>query len=57
MRVAVVANPASGRGKGGKLIPGTKTETFIKMVSVPAYVPVSGKTMSFDAGGKCVSDC
>jgi L-ascorbate metabolism protein UlaG (beta-lactamase superfamily) len=43
--------------KGGKLIPGTKTDQFIKLVKVPAYIPLSGKTMSFDGGGKCVSGC
>jgi L-ascorbate metabolism protein UlaG (beta-lactamase superfamily) len=43
--------------KGGKLLPGTKTETFIKRVGIPAHVPLSGKTMSFDGSGKCVSGC
>jgi L-ascorbate metabolism protein UlaG (beta-lactamase superfamily) len=43
--------------KSGKVIPGTKTDTFIKMVKVPAYVPLSGKTMSFDGSGRCVSGC
>jgi len=43
--------------KGGKLIPGTKTEAFMKAVSVPVHVPLSGKTMEFDGSGKCVSGC
>jgi len=43
--------------QGGKLIPGTRTATFVKLVHVPAYVPLSGKTMSFDGGGKCVAGC
>jgi len=43
--------------KGGKVIPGTKTDRFMKMVKVPAYVPLSGKTMGFDGGGRCVSGC
>ena len=43
--------------KGGKLISGTKTEAFIKAVKVPAHVPVSGKTMSFDGSGRCVAGC
>jgi L-ascorbate metabolism protein UlaG (beta-lactamase superfamily) len=43
--------------KSGKLIPGTKTETFMKMVNVPAHVPLSGNTMSFDGSGKCVAGC
>jgi L-ascorbate metabolism protein UlaG (beta-lactamase superfamily) len=43
--------------KGGKVIPGTKTDTFMKMVKVPTYIPLSGKTMGFDGGGRCVSGC
>lgn len=42
---------------GGKLRPGSRTETFIKAVKVPAHVPLSGKTMEFDGGGKCVAGC
>jgi hypothetical protein len=26
-------------------------------VGIPAYVPLSGKTMTFDGSGKCVSGC
>jgi L-ascorbate metabolism protein UlaG (beta-lactamase superfamily) len=43
--------------KGGKLQPGTRTETFIKKVSIPVHVPLSGGTMAFDGNGKCVSGC
>jgi L-ascorbate metabolism protein UlaG (beta-lactamase superfamily) len=43
--------------KGGKVVPGTKTEAFGKAVKVPVHVPLSGRTMSFDGGGKCVSGC
>ena len=43
--------------KDGKVVPGTRTETFIKAVSVPVHVPLSGKTLEFDAAGKCVAGC
>ncbi len=43
--------------EGGKVRAGTRTETFIKAVSVPVHVPLSGKTMSFDGSGKCTSGC
>lgn len=43
--------------KGGKVLPGTKTETFIKAVKVPVHLPLSGRTMSFDSAGKCVAGC
>ncbi len=43
--------------KGGKVLPGTRTATFLDAVKVPAHVPLSGKTMEFDAGGRCVKGC
>ena len=43
--------------KGGKVVEGSKSHTFIKASSVPVHVPLSGKTMSFDDSGKCVSGC
>ena len=43
--------------KGGKVLPGTKTETFLKAVKVPAHLPLSGKMMEFDSGGKCAAGC
>lgn len=42
---------------GGKVKPGTRTEAFIKATRVPVHVPLSGRTMEFDAGGKCVGGC
>jgi L-ascorbate metabolism protein UlaG (beta-lactamase superfamily) len=42
---------------GGKVRPGSKTEAFIKAVEVPAHVPLSGKTMAFDAAGVCTAGC
>jgi L-ascorbate metabolism protein UlaG (beta-lactamase superfamily) len=41
----------------GKVRPGSKTEAFIKAVQVPAHIPLSGKTMEFDATGKCTAGC
>jgi L-ascorbate metabolism protein UlaG (beta-lactamase superfamily) len=41
----------------GKVRPGSKTETFMKAVKVPAYIPLSGKTMEFDSAGKCTAGC
>ena len=42
---------------GGKVRPGSKAEAYIKAVTVPVYLPLSGKTMEFDAGGKCSAGC
>jgi L-ascorbate metabolism protein UlaG (beta-lactamase superfamily) len=43
--------------KGGKVVPGSRTDTFMKATTVPVHVPLSGKTMAFDGHGKCVSGC
>ena len=42
---------------GGKVRPGSKTERFIKAAKVPVHLPLSGKTMEFDASGKCTAGC
>lgn len=43
--------------KSSKVIAGTRTETFMKAVKVPARVPLSGKTMEFDGSGRCTAGC
>ena len=43
--------------KGGKVRPGTRTEVFRDAVKVPVHIPLSGRTMSFNGGGACVSGC
>ncbi len=42
---------------GGKLLPGTKTEAFVKAVKVPVHLPLSDRTMEFDNSGQCVAGC
>jgi L-ascorbate metabolism protein UlaG (beta-lactamase superfamily) len=42
---------------GGKVRPGSRTEAFVKASKVPVHVPLSGKTMEFDAAGKCTAGC
>jgi L-ascorbate metabolism protein UlaG (beta-lactamase superfamily) len=41
----------------GKVVPGNKTDRFMKSVKVPAHVPLSGRTMEFDGGGRCTRGC
>ncbi len=43
--------------EGGKLRAGTKTEEFVKATEVPVHLPLSGRTMAFDASGDCTSGC
>ncbi|NKB55715.1 MAG: MBL fold metallo-hydrolase [Alphaproteobacteria bacterium] len=55
---AVIASHANEEAtNGGKVRSGTRTEKFIKASNVPVHVPLSGRTMEFDGGGKCVSGC
>ena len=43
--------------RGGKVVPGTRTDRFMKAVGAPAHVPLSGKTMQFDGSGRCTAGC
>ncbi len=55
---SVIASHANEVGTvGGKVRPGSKTEAFIKAVKTTVHVPLSGKTMEFDAAGKCTAGC
>jgi len=55
---SVIASHANEVGTvGGKLRPGSKTEAFTKAAKMPVHLPLSGKTMEFDAGGKCTAGC
>ena len=42
---------------GGKVIEGTRTDSFIKAVEANVYLPLSGRTMAFNENGKCVGGC
>ena len=55
---AVIASHANEAAtKNSKLIKGTRTDIFIKATKVPVHIPLSGRTMQFNAKGKCVKGC
>ena len=55
---AVIASHANEAAtKAGRVIPGTRTHSFINASKVPVHLPLSGTTMSFDASGRCVQGC
>ena len=55
---AVIASHANEAAtKDGKILPNTRTATFKAATHVPVYVPLSGKTMNFNAEGKCTGGC
>ncbi|MCB1959310.1 MAG: MBL fold metallo-hydrolase, partial [Rhodocyclaceae bacterium] len=53
----IVSHANEPATEGGKVKPGTRTESFIKATKVPVHVPLSGKTMAFDGDGVCVAGC
>lgn len=42
---------------GGKIIEGTRLAQFKKMSEADVYVPLSGRTMSFNGKGECTNGC
>lgn len=53
--IASHANEAATRE--GRVIAGTRTAQFIEAALAPVHVPLSGRTMEFDAAGRCVGGC
>jgi hypothetical protein len=54
----VIASHANEVGTvEGKVRPGSRTEAFVKAAKMPVHIPLSGKTMEFDASGKCTAGC
>lgn len=55
---AVIASHANEAAtKDGKVIAGTRTNIFMQATKVPVYLPLSGRTMEFNAQGVCVAGC
>ncbi|MEM7561842.1 MAG: MBL fold metallo-hydrolase [Pseudomonadota bacterium] len=55
---SVIASHANQQStSGGKVISGTRAELFMNSVVVPVHLPLSGRTMQFDAAGMCTGGC
>ena len=55
---SVIASHANEEAtKDGKLIEGTRTETFVNAVDMEVHVPLSGVAMHFDKDGVCTEGC
>lgn len=55
---AVIASHANEAATvDGRVVPGSRTATFIAAARVPVHVPLSGRTMAFDQAGHCVAGC
>ena len=42
---------------GGKVIDGTRLASFMEKARASVYIPLSGRTLSFNAKGKCTGGC
>lgn len=55
---SVIASHANEEAtSGGSVKNGSKTAAFIAASEVPVHLPLSDRTMAFDAAGNCVSGC
>jgi L-ascorbate metabolism protein UlaG (beta-lactamase superfamily) len=55
---AVIASHANEAAtQDGQLLAGTRTAAFIEATDVPVYIPLSSRTMTFDADGNCTAGC
>ncbi|MGF1513170.1 MAG: MBL fold metallo-hydrolase [Elainellaceae cyanobacterium] len=55
---AAIASHANEEAtSGGQVLPNTRTAAFIEAAQTPVYVPLSGRTLSFDADGSCTAGC
>ena len=55
---SVIASHANEEAtRDGAVLPDTRTAAFIAASNVPVHVPLSGRTMGFDAAGLCVEGC
>lgn len=56
--MSVIASHANEAAtENGEVIADTKTDRFIRATDMPVYVPLSGRTLEFNDGGKCVAGC
>jgi len=56
--ISVIASHANEQAtENGRVIPGSRTDTFRKAALMPVHVPLSGKTMAFDLLGVCTAGC
>lgn len=54
-REAIPSHANEVATRGGQVIPGTRTDRFIKATRVPVRVPLSGRTFEYDGTGRCTN--
>lgn len=53
----ILTHPNEPVTEDGKLLPDSRTAEVLRQLRPAAYLALSGRTMEFDGGGKCVSGC
>ena len=56
-REVIASHANEAATKNGKVIKGTRSYLFTKETNVPVRIPLSGKVMEFDRGGRCRAGC
>jgi hypothetical protein len=54
---AIASHANEAATKDGKLLPNSKTAAFKAASKAAVYPSLSGKTMEFDAEGRCAGGC
>lgn len=53
----IITHPNEPVTEGGRLLPRSRTASVIKQIRATAHLAISGRTMEFDGGGRCVAGC
>jgi L-ascorbate metabolism protein UlaG (beta-lactamase superfamily) len=53
----ILTHPNEAVTEGGKLRPGSRAATVMQLLKPASHLAISGRTMEFDGGGRCVAGC
>ena len=53
----ILTHPNEAVTEGGKLRPASRAAALVKQLKPAAHLAISGRTMEFDGGGRCVVGC
>ncbi|WP_339843447.1 MBL fold metallo-hydrolase [uncultured Halopseudomonas sp.] len=53
----ILTHPNEPVTEGGKLLPASRTATFMQQLKPTTHLAISGRTMEFDGTGRCVAGC
>ena len=53
----ILTHPNEAVTEGGKLRPSSRAAALVKQLKPASHLAISGRTMEFDGGGKCVAGC